>query len=522
MSLPPPARSRAESQAGSRTTSRAGVNPNWMEYVRWDGEFRSLNDAAYNQLPEVKELRELVKKSFTVPAWIANIESPQLASYKSPERLGAIVQFLSDEVSTRKYIKDKDDLELSVDVQESLPFILHIRLQVDALQKHASTLEPMEADRRHPVDTLGSLVWDRQSDGLMVYRAERKLAIPHHITNKKPNNTPRLSDTQPDACAFITMLDFQDLPVGSTTALSCFPRAESIDPEYRYALHWVTEFKRDHDDAVSKSQVVEGLVSALYQRRAFGFPNHFVFGTAHHSRTVLEVLAATWVPSDEPVDTGAPSQEANTKNVVPPENQSNDTTGNLSRGDDPASDPPKTGERVAGVNANPATKDIMKYNKIVVYSIAKYSMLSTPLLLELYLLMRHTRALAQQYKNEIMKDGRNRIRQLLEEAKEFYQWSPPPRPKPAGPKRQKLGSETNLAPMAEEEHGMYVDSYQNSDSGSGSDSEEPESLSDAGPMRRIRGEVGSYTLQNYAYEEDVRACVLGDQSTTQTSVHQTA
>ncbi|KDN39272.1 hypothetical protein RSAG8_08907, partial [Rhizoctonia solani AG-8 WAC10335] len=177
-----------------------------------------------------------------------------------------------------------------------------------------------------------------------------------------PNMQVEWDYPQPDACAFITLAGISGmaLPMGSKAALSCFPRTGSIDPEYRYALHWVTEFNGDYDEPLSKSQIVEGLVSALYQRRAFGFPNHFVFGTAHHSRTVLEVLAATWVRSDEPVDTGAPSQEANTKNVVPPENQSNDPSGNLSRGDDPASDPPKTGEGVADVNANLTIKDIKK------------------------------------------------------------------------------------------------------------------------------------------------------------------
>ncbi|CAE6479276.1 unnamed protein product [Rhizoctonia solani] len=36
----------------------------------------------------------------------------------------------------------------------------------------------MESDRRHPLDTLGSLVWDLQSDESVVYRTEQKLAIP--------------------------------------------------------------------------------------------------------------------------------------------------------------------------------------------------------------------------------------------------------------------------------------------------------------------------------------------------------
>ncbi|KDN34760.1 hypothetical protein RSAG8_12169, partial [Rhizoctonia solani AG-8 WAC10335] len=95
-----------------------------------------------------------------------------------------------------------------------------------------------------------------------------------------------------------------------------------------------------------------------------------------------------------------------------------------------------------------------------------------------------------------MKDGRNRIRNLFNEAKEFYQWSPPPRPKSErSAKRRRLADGLgNLSPTREVDS-MSIDSCEDAES----ESEELESLNEAGPMRRIRGEVGSYTLRNYAY-----------------------
>ncbi|KDN36855.1 hypothetical protein RSAG8_10553, partial [Rhizoctonia solani AG-8 WAC10335] len=281
-------------------------------------------------------------------------------------------------------------------------------------------------------------------------------------------------------------------PIGKP-ALSCFPRIGPVAVDCGYVPHWVTEFKRHHSEQASNRQVVQGLVSTLYPRRVLGFPNHLVFGTARHTRTVLEVLAATWVPSDEPVGPGAYSgQETNTKSAVPSVGRVDDPSGNSSRGSNAAGGETGIGKTAVDVNTNLTIEDIKKFNKIVVYTIATYSMSAIEDLLELYVLMRHTRTLAQEYKREITGDVRARIRQLSKERTD--EWG------------------SQLDSTAEEENEDIVPVDQGDDSDSMSDSEELDSLSDAGPTRAITGEleVGIYTLKNYAYEGDAGNSGIGD------------
>ncbi|CAE6485202.1 unnamed protein product, partial [Rhizoctonia solani] len=414
--------SRAQLPEGS-ATSQAAADTDWMQYVGWDGEFHLLDDVAYDQRPEVKKLRKILDKSFIIPAWLADIESPEWATYKRTQRLRDSASNLSSKMSLPKYTSNNDE-GLSFDVQESLAFILHIPRHAIALQSHFLPLEPMEADRRHPVDTLGSLVWDFQSAEHVIYRTDSLTS--HHI----------------------------------------------------YILHWVTEYKRDQDQLDSKRQVAEGLVSALYQRRAYGFPDHFVFGTAHYSRTVIEVVAATWVRSGEPV---ARPQEAKTASVMPLDDQNTSSPRNSFQVSDTTSSPPKAGEEALGASTSLTTEDIKKYNKIVMYSLARYNMTRAEDMMRLYLLMRYTRTLARQYKDEIEEDDYAQVHELLKKAKEFYQWSPTPR-------AQSNRSESNsFASVSERQsEGMSIDSYEDSDCNS--DPEELKPPNEASPTQRIDGE----------------------------------
>ncbi|KEP45135.1 hypothetical protein V565_313450 [Rhizoctonia solani 123E] len=488
--------SRAQSQEGSATWS--GADPEWIEYVGWDGEFHPLDDVTYHRRPEAENLKKIVEKSLIAPAWMANIESPEWAVYNKG-RLRHATLHLSLNMPLAEFTFKNDDEELSFDVQESLAFILHIPRHAAALKLHCSDIKPVEADRRHPVDTLGFLVWNLQSDGRVVYRTERKLAIPCLPTQE---NTGQV---QSDACAFI-YLPLTTPPVAARAALS-------TTADNRFAPHWVTEYKRDHDELGSKDQVAEGLVSALYQRRAYGFPNHFVFGSAHYSRTTIEVLAATWVRSDEFADPGARSQGAKTASAVSPEDPKTNPADNSLQQGDRTSRPPKTGKENTDANASLTIKDIKKYNKIVMFSIAKYDMTAVENMLQLYLLMRHTLTLAQQYADEVEKDRHIRVRELMKEAKEIYDWPPPPRPKPdEGMKRQRTGR-SNFSPAfsatpESKRDDMSIEPYD--DSNYSSDSEELEPPNDTGPLLRVAGEVASYTLRNYAYEEDAVTCNFGD------------
>ncbi|CAE6415766.1 unnamed protein product [Rhizoctonia solani] len=127
--------------------------------------------------------------------------------------------------------------------------------------------------------------------------------------------------------------------------------------------------------------------------------------------------------------------------------------------------------------------------------------------------MRHTLTLAQQYKDEIVGDKCARVRELLKKVKQFYEWPPPPRPQSnRGTKRHNSGANKYNPPLTSmSEHqgdDMSIDPCE--DSEHSFDSEELEPPHNAGPTRKIAGNVGSYTLKNYAYEEGAEACGFGN------------
>lgn len=72
---------------------------------------------------------------------------------------------------------------------------------------------------------------------------------------------------------------------------SCFAKA----PISLLLPHCLGGFKAlAIEGSVSERQVLIGMVSALYQRRALGFPGHFVFGISHRRGCNVNVLAARW------------------------------------------------------------------------------------------------------------------------------------------------------------------------------------------------------------------------------------
>ncbi|KAG8697367.1 hypothetical protein FRC11_000083, partial [Ceratobasidium sp. 423] len=193
------------------------------------------------------------------------------------------------------------------------------------------------------------------------------------------------------------------------------------------------------------------------------------------------VLAATWVPS-ECVDPGAPStQEAQPQHVTPAVDQENNPEVNLPQGGSTTNDKAGVGQKFADADVELTIENI-KHGKIVVYSLGKYSMQATTDMLRLYLLMRQTRVLVKQYKDEIMKYGVDKITQLLSKASEIYRWPPAPLPesdrgsttRSTSNKRRKLDQCLDGIPEANDSMSIDQDNYSDSDS----DLEDLDSLSD--------------------------------------------
>lgn len=83
-------------------------------------------------------------------------------------------------------------------------------------------------------------------------------------------------------------------------ARACSSLSEHVENGYKFVTHWATEFKRDRrDQQACTNQVTMAMVSGLYQRRALGLTNHFVFGTVHIPGDKLVVLAGRWNPQND-------------------------------------------------------------------------------------------------------------------------------------------------------------------------------------------------------------------------------
>lgn len=78
---------------------------------------------------------------------------------------------------------------------------------------------------------------------------------------------------------------------------SCFPK-----PTTSLVLpHCIVDFQGPGIPlALSDHQVQLGMVSALYQRRALGFPHQFVFGIFYLYGYYVNVYAARWEPAAKP------------------------------------------------------------------------------------------------------------------------------------------------------------------------------------------------------------------------------
>ncbi|KAG8753571.1 hypothetical protein FRC11_007300 [Ceratobasidium sp. 423] len=503
--------SNRESQSGSQPLSVDPIETEitWEGHVRLCTQIRPLFDGEYDHCPEARKLRALFEKSTTVPAWLRNLDSPEYLSYRNPrasikneaENLhNDIILGLS--LSKPGFVLDTEDRDLAADVSQCLPHILHVVYRTKKLQARGAT-SSIEVDYRQTMDSLGMMVWDTQSEEKLIYLAERTLQLPalsYHARSARP-----------DACTFIVSPEVPRVEPSLFTALTCFPGDTGIPLQCLF-LHWVTDFKRAFDKEESIRQVLEGLVSGLYQRRALGFTDHFVFGTAHHTRGLLDVFAATWVPSNNLKEGAGSPQQPHSQNDVPSDGQGDHPLLDLPAGGAPLGTETEVEDR-STMTDEVEIEDIMKRDQIVVYRVKQYSMLQTIDILRLYLFMRQTRFLALKYEEVIHEHSTERITKLSQKASDSYRWPPPPR-KPRSRQRSATNStgsnQRKRLKTVREEQDLALD--QSSSSDLGSDSDEPTSLSDASqtcveptPLsgasqtRVVMGEVADYTLKDHAY-----------------------
>ncbi|KAF8595582.1 hypothetical protein BDV93DRAFT_528578 [Ceratobasidium sp. AG-I] len=365
----------------------------WAEQVCLDTEIRRDN------FPEA--LTQLLESSKFVPGWIYDQESPKYGPCKVA--YGDVIPYLVLGAEWSPVIRSEDP-KLSNDTELVLPRLLNIVTHHINLAKSWG-LPTTDAERRHALDALGFCVWDRLASGEFRYTLERSLQLPE-------TKSTQLRETSPDSAVFFrikrwpTMSDEIDLACSSLARAS---RDKSL------VLHWATEFKQDHSRG-AEQKLFRALVSGLYQRRALGFLDHFVFGTAHHSGAALDVFAATWeVPKEGQESTGSASQQEIPGSEAP------DIAQKVVRDSFAGIFDMRSEGKDEGLQAETAD-ETNNDGQIVVYHLGTFNMEGPADMLRLYLLMRSTRSLADQYCEEIDRSSIDRILIQHRYSRWIYDW----------------------------------------------------------------------------------------------------
>ncbi|KAG8737410.1 hypothetical protein FRC11_002066, partial [Ceratobasidium sp. 423] len=228
----------------SAAASKIAQNPqqffDWAALVNLDP-----NPLDGERLPEF--LQKQLEDSKLVPSWMSNAETPQYKSLRQFYKRKVDLLATDAPVQLKPCSSDQEltHQELSDELGRALPIILRVASQRTYFNRFKP--RPTEADRRRPMDHLNDHVWQIEGD---------QLDFPQKMGQ---------------ACCSIAYPD-----------------------TYASALHWVNEFERESGEETSKRRVWMAMVSGLYQRRALGFKDHYVYGTAHYSSGELTVFAGAW------------------------------------------------------------------------------------------------------------------------------------------------------------------------------------------------------------------------------------
>jgi hypothetical protein len=116
-------------------------------------------------------------------------------------------------------------------------------------------------------------------------RLNAKLQLPKSNTN--------VADSKVDSTVFFTDLGFEGYDALRPMIQRAWSSTVQLSPKLQI-LHWATEYKiNGASEGEVQRQTMMAMATGLNQRRALGFLDHFVFGTAHLGKS-LQVFAGTW------------------------------------------------------------------------------------------------------------------------------------------------------------------------------------------------------------------------------------
>lgn len=339
-----PSNSAAPSLSASVVARDGETFRSWAQAV---GLRHRDGDVIYNTDELPHRLKKLVEDSKRFPSWLRDKNAPQLLSI--PENFEMELASIRQNLGVGWTVTEEND-PLNTELAGSLCAILAI-LANEVANARETILKPTEADKRRAVDNLMALVWQYTYQGFR-YSQECTLQLPQQAL---------VHSTQADSVVFISIEnDRPIMTLGVERACSVLP--ESVPRGFLRVLHWALEYKRNYGtEVVCTRQVLFAMVAGVYQRRAFGFPSDFVFGTVHKPGESLEILAATW-----------------------------------------AGDP----------------------QEVRVYKVATFRLLDPIQMFHFYLFMREARKLAREYANALARVTYDDLKQLCEQKSQIYAWPP--------------------------------------------------------------------------------------------------
>ncbi|KAG8735529.1 hypothetical protein FRC12_018027 [Ceratobasidium sp. 428] len=343
-------------------------------------------------LPE--PLVTMVKESKRIPKWVFDEESKHYCHFKLRYPI-EMDYFDRRRNEGREEPSDPTAADLLVD---AFPYILSISEQHRDLWESGNALFVNERNLRQPIDSLTTQIWCSKPGSREGFksRLECKLKLPS-------TEAVKIQDCIADS---VTFLYFPSLPIQMFSlelrkGLAC----TSIEPQFLELVHWVTEFKLVDLDGVRR-QICYGMVSSLWQRRAIGRMNDFVFGTAH-AATSMTVYAARWerVESmEQPTEPG----NVSSPNVAAGANKTTSDEHELSMSASPIGSRSKSGSGEKNVTTSSTISsqagDSRERHQIKIYKIGEYTTLDAVQMTEYYLLLRASIGIANGYLDEVLSD----------------------------------------------------------------------------------------------------------------------
>ncbi|QRW00997.1 hypothetical protein RhiJN_29015 [Ceratobasidium sp. AG-Ba] len=323
------------------------------EFETWAFEVSA--DVVCRPRPSNGPLAELYDNSQRVPRWVIDPESQYHKLYSS--LYGQSLDELAGTPSEVITVGEPTEESASQDLAHALPHIAHVvqrHISLSLFDHHRAIYS--KADLCQPLDRLATHVWCTEVGTKQGYLFRT------------------------------AYFDASALP-GLICTANKVPRLELV--------HWIAEHEKTDDQLESvERRVYYGMVSSLWQRRALGYMDQFVFATAHIEQQ-LTVYAATW-------------EEGSLKNPELekwPRSRAGSDSGE-GRGYSTRSSRSSVAqlEWDGSLPRLPFLDPQERRYKIVVYELGNYQTTKLYDMLHYYYLLRASRKLADEYRQKIFQD----------------------------------------------------------------------------------------------------------------------